>query len=92
VAADPALELLAPVETSIVAFRARPAGLSEAELNELNQALPLAVQRRGQAFVTGTLLGGREAMRACLINAATSEADLTVLLDEVRCAAAELTS
>ncbi|MCC9308870.1 pyridoxal-dependent decarboxylase [Kitasatospora sp. RB6PN24] len=92
VAADPALELLAPVDTSVVAFRARPAGLAEAELNALNRALPLAVQRRGRAFVTGTLLGDREALRACLINAATSEADLTVLLDEVRCAAAELTA
>ncbi|MGC0314144.1 pyridoxal phosphate-dependent decarboxylase family protein [Kitasatospora acidiphila] len=91
VAADPALELLTPVDTSIVAFRSRPAGLSEAELNALNRALPLAVQRRGRAFVTGTLLGGREAVRACLLNSATSEADLAVLLDEVRCAVDELT-
>jgi glutamate/tyrosine decarboxylase-like PLP-dependent enzyme len=91
VAADPELELLAPVETSIVAFRVRPAGRSKDELNALNQALPLAVQRRGRAFVTGTILSGREAMRACLLNSATTEADLAVLLDEVRCAAAELT-
>jgi glutamate/tyrosine decarboxylase-like PLP-dependent enzyme len=79
------------VETSIVAFRVRPAGRSKDELNALNQALPLAVQRRGRAFVTGTILSGREAMRACLLNSATTEADLAVLLDEVRCAAAELT-
>ncbi|GAA1957708.1 pyridoxal phosphate-dependent decarboxylase family protein [Kitasatospora viridis] len=95
VAADPQLELLAPVETSIVAFRSRPAGLAEHQLNEsqlnaLNRALPLAVQRRGEAFVTGTVLGGREAVRACLLNAATTEADLAVLLDEVRSATAEL--
>ncbi|MCX4751410.1 pyridoxal-dependent decarboxylase [Kitasatospora sp. NBC_01287] len=92
VEADPELELLAPVETSIVAFRARPARLPPAELNRLNQALPLAVQRRGRAFVTGTVLAGREAMRACLLNAATTEADLTVLLAEVRSAAGDLTT
>ncbi|MFF7633669.1 pyridoxal phosphate-dependent decarboxylase family protein [Kitasatospora sp. NPDC008050] len=91
VEADPELELLAPVETSIVAFRARPAGLSPSGLNTLNQALPLAVQRRGQAFVTGTVLAGREALRACLLNATTTEADLVVLLDEVRAAVVELT-
>jgi glutamate/tyrosine decarboxylase-like PLP-dependent enzyme len=91
VAADPELELLAPVETSIVAFRARPDGLSEQQLDELNRALPLAVQRRGRAFVTGTVLGGREAVRACLLNAATTEGDLAVLLAEVLAAAAELT-
>ncbi|MGF1428191.1 pyridoxal phosphate-dependent decarboxylase family protein [Kitasatospora sp. LaBMicrA B282] len=92
VAADPELELLAPVETSIVAFRARPAGLGATGLNALNQALPAAVQRRGRAFVTGTVLAGREALRACLLNAATTEADLTVLLDEVRAAAGDLTT
>ncbi|MFI9270898.1 pyridoxal phosphate-dependent decarboxylase family protein [Kitasatospora sp. NPDC052896] len=91
VAADPELELLAPVETSIVAFRARPARLPEDRLDALNAALPLAVQRRGRAFVTGTLLDGREAVRACLLNAATSEADLDLLLAEVRAAAADLT-
>ncbi|MFE9424042.1 pyridoxal phosphate-dependent decarboxylase family protein [Kitasatospora sp. NPDC006697] len=92
VAADPELELMAPVDTSIVAFRARPAGLAEPELNLLNQRLPLAVQRRGEAFVTGTVLAGREAVRACLLNPATTEADLAVLLAEVRAAAADLTT
>lgn len=92
VSADPELELLAPVETSIVAFRARPAGVAEAGLNALNAALPLAVQRRGRAFVTGTVLAGREALRACVLNAATTEADLAILLDEVRAATAELTT
>ncbi|MFE0459526.1 pyridoxal phosphate-dependent decarboxylase family protein [Kitasatospora sp. NPDC058965] len=92
VGADPGLELMAPVETSITAFRARPAGLDEAAVDALNRALPLAVQRRGQAFVTGTVLNGREAMRACLINPAVGEADLAVLLAEVRAAVADLTA
>ncbi|MFF4648508.1 pyridoxal phosphate-dependent decarboxylase family protein [Streptomyces sp. NPDC001380] len=87
---DPELELAAPVETSIVAFRHRVPGLPEEDADAVNRALPLAVQRRGRAFVTGTVLGGREALRACLLNAATTEEDLEVLLDEVRAATAEL--
>lgn len=42
-------------------------------------------------FVTGALLDGREMLRACLLNAATTEADLKLLVDEVRLAAAGLT-
>ncbi|MEU9128006.1 pyridoxal-dependent decarboxylase [Kitasatospora sp. NPDC048540] len=91
VEADPELELLAPVETSIVAFRHRPAGLTEQELDTLNARLPAAVQQRGRVFVTGALLAGREMLRACLLNAATTEDDLRLLLAEVRSAGAELT-
>ena len=52
---EPELELAAAPETSIVAFRARPAGCPPARLDELNRALPEAVQARGRAFVTGTV-------------------------------------
>ncbi|MFD0331134.1 hypothetical protein ACFQZC_30690 [Streptacidiphilus monticola] len=56
----------------------------------MNQALPVAVQQRGQAFVTGTVLHGREAARACLLNPATTEADLKLLVQEVLAAGREL--
>ncbi|MFF2660096.1 pyridoxal phosphate-dependent decarboxylase family protein [Kitasatospora sp. NPDC058032] len=84
VSADPGLELLAEVQTSIVAFRLRPPGLTEAALDALNRELPAAVQRRGRAFVTGARLAGREILRACLLNPATTETDLRILLDEVK--------
>ena len=90
VEADPELELLAPVETSIAAFRYAPAGAAPELLEQVNQALPAAVQQRGRTFVTGTVLAGREAVRACLINPAVSEPDLLVLLDEVRLTGAAL--
>ena len=82
-------ELLAPVSTSIVAFRYRPAG-DEQRLDELNRQIPAAVQHRGRAFLTGTQLAGLEALRACLLNPATTEDDLVVLLDEIRIAATEI--
>lgn len=90
VAAEPELELMAPVESSITAFRYAPAGVRAELLERVNQALPTAVQARGRAFVTGTVLAGREAVRACLINPAVTEPDLAVLLAEVRAAGAEL--
>ncbi|MDH6124925.1 pyridoxal-dependent decarboxylase [Kitasatospora sp. GP82] len=91
VEADEQLELLAPVETSIVAFRYRPEAADEQLADRVNRELPVAVQLRGRAFVTGALHQGREMLRACLLNAATTEDDLAVLLDEVRLAGAELT-
>jgi hypothetical protein len=45
---------------------------------------------RGRAFLTGTQLAGAEALRACLLNPATTKDDLVVLLDEIRAAAAEI--
>ena len=59
---EPELELAAAPETSIVAFRARPAGCAPDRLEELNRALPEAVQARGRAFVTGTVFDGRETL------------------------------
>nr|WP_055502545.1 aminotransferase class V-fold PLP-dependent enzyme [Nonomuraea pusilla] len=83
----PDFELLAPVETSITAFRHTP---REDGLDALNRALPAALQRRGNAFLTGTRLGGRDALRACFLHPGTTEDDLTVLLDELRLAAKDL--
>ncbi|GII52413.1 amino acid decarboxylase [Planotetraspora thailandica] len=84
-------ELLAPVTTSITAFRYRPRPeLGPDPLDALNRAIPAAVRRRGRAFLTGTRLAGAEAMRACFLNPATTEQDLAVLLAEIRAAAAEL--
>jgi aromatic-L-amino-acid decarboxylase len=79
-------ELLAPAVTSIVAFRYRPPGLDASRLDAVNQAIPAAVQRRGRAFLTGTSLAGRPALRACLIHPDTTPDDLAILLEEVRAA------
>ncbi|MEO3808984.1 aminotransferase class V-fold PLP-dependent enzyme [Sphaerisporangium sp. B11E5] len=74
--------LAAPVVTSVVAFRYLP--------RPVDGALPAAVQRRGRAFLTGTVLDGRETLRACVLHPDTTRDDLAVLLDEIRAAAREL--
>jgi glutamate/tyrosine decarboxylase-like PLP-dependent enzyme len=86
----PALELAVAPETSIVAFRALPSGCPPERLEDVNRALPEAVQARGRAFVTGTVYDGRETMRACILHPGTTEADLATLVAEVVAAATEL--
>ena len=80
---EPELELAAAPETSIVAFRARPAGCPTARLDDVNRALPEAVQARGRAFVTGTVFGGRETLRACILHPDTGPEHLATLVAEV---------
>jgi glutamate/tyrosine decarboxylase-like PLP-dependent enzyme len=87
---EPELELAAPPETSIVAFRARPEGCSPERLVQINHALPEAVQARGRAFVTGTLFDGRETLRACILHPGTRTEHLELLVAEVSEAARSL--
>jgi aromatic-L-amino-acid/L-tryptophan decarboxylase len=89
---EPALELAATPETSIVAFRARPPGCAPERLEAINRALPEAVQERGRAFVTGTVYDGHETLRACILHPGTTDADLATLVAEVVAAAGELAS
>src|SRR3954452_259819 len=87
---EPELELAAPPETSIVAFRARPAGCPRSRLEDVNRTLPEAVQARGRAFVTGTVLDGRETLRACILHPDTDSTHLEVLVADVVATAREL--
>jgi aromatic-L-amino-acid/L-tryptophan decarboxylase len=80
---EPALELAAAPETSIVAFRARPAGCPPEHLDDVNRALPEAVQLRGRSFVTGTVFCGRETLRACILHPDTRTEHLETLVAEV---------
>ena len=90
VESEPELELAAEPETSIVAFRARPAGCPPERLEEVNRALPEAVQARGRAFVTGTVFDGQETLRACILHPATQTEHLEILDAEVLAAARSL--
>ena len=70
-------------ETSIVAFRTRPARCPPARLDDVNRALPEAVQARGRAFVTGTIFDGRETLRACILHPDTGSEHLATLVTEI---------
>jgi len=84
--AAPDLERLAAVELSIVCFRYVPERMrgDDRALDALNKRLMEDVQASGRAFLTQATLGGRFALRACVLNYATTESDLAALVDVVR--------
>jgi len=53
---------------SVVTFRRTPAGVPAAELDGLNREVLRRVQLGGEAFLTGTELGGAFVLRACITN------------------------
>ena len=87
-AVDAALDLerVAPVELSVVCFRYAPPGWAKdaTELDSLNKLLVERVQAEGRAFLTGTVLRGRFALRACVLHYGTTEADVDALIEIVR--------
>ncbi len=85
VQAAPDLELLAR-GLSVVCFRAAPAALRAhpEELNKRNRRVLAAVQMSGEAFVTGTLVRGQYALRACVVNPRSTADDVDALVSLVR--------
>jgi len=57
----------------------RDAGENDTYLNELNQALLERIQASGEAFVSNAVIGGRYALRPCIVNFHTREADVEAL-------------
>ena len=63
-------ELLAPAPLSIVCFRYR-AG----ETMTFNKRLMVEVQRDGDSYLSNATIGGRFALRACIVNYRTTTAE-----------------
>jgi aromatic-L-amino-acid/L-tryptophan decarboxylase len=83
VEASPVLELLMPVQLNVVCFRYAPADLPEAERNAVNQEILLRLQEDGIAVPSGTLVRGRYAIRAAIVNHRSRREDFDVLADAV---------
>ncbi len=84
-------ELLAEPVLSIVGFRYRPSGgFTEVELDLLNRQVVNRLVGSGAFFLAPTILKGRTAMRAAIVNFRTREDDLRALLDEAGRAGREI--
>jgi len=81
VEAHPELELLAPVPLNVVCFRYAPAGVGEAELNAVNEEILLRLQEGGIAVPSGTVLGGRYALRVANVNHRSRREDFDALVE-----------
>jgi len=61
---------------AVVCFRARPAGMSDADADALNARLVRQVTSTGRVYLTETRAGRRVAMRVAISNTLTAEAHL----------------
>ncbi|MFI0445254.1 pyridoxal phosphate-dependent decarboxylase family protein [Actinomadura sp. 6N118] len=81
----PDLELLAPVQMSIVCFRYRPPGVPEKELDALNARLGAALLADGRVYAGTSTYRGMTVFRPAMVNwritAAEAEQLITVLHD-----------
>ncbi len=83
--ASPDLELMAAGPLTAVCFRYVPPGWSgEDQLNQLNQAIMADIQVGGRAFLAGTDIHGRFALRSCALHYALDEDHVHAIVDAVR--------
>ena len=72
----PDFERLAPTPFSTVCFRARPDGVDEDELDELNEELLDTVNRTGKVFISHARLNDRYSLRMAIVNLRTTREHL----------------
>ncbi len=82
---SPELELLAAGPLTAVCFRYVPAGLRDDDqsLDLLNQAIMEDLQVGGRAFLAGTDIRGRFALRSCALHYALDEGHVQAIVDAV---------
>ena len=75
-------------------FRFAPPGWAgdATRLDSLNKLLVERIQGEGRTFLTGTVLRGRFALRACVLHYGTTESDVDALIEIVRETGARLVS
>jgi glutamate/tyrosine decarboxylase-like PLP-dependent enzyme len=88
----PDLEALAPPSLSVVCFRAVPPSLrgDDVALDALNRSIVERIQLSGVFFVAKTVLRGRTAIRACIVNGGARPSDVATLVRLVRSEAADV--
>ncbi len=83
--AMPDVEMVAEPELSLLAFRYKPAAISdEAALEALNRALLTLVNDRQRVFLTGARAGGVFFLRICVLSFRTHEDRIDACLDDLR--------
>jgi glutamate/tyrosine decarboxylase-like PLP-dependent enzyme len=78
---EPTLERLAPVALSAVCFRY--VGDGNGDLNSLNRAILAKVVKRGRVYLSNAIIHDQFALRACIVNHRSTEADVRSVVTEV---------
>jgi aromatic-L-amino-acid/L-tryptophan decarboxylase len=84
----PELTLMAPAVLGIVCFRREWPGCDEAETERRGLALAGVLEQSGAALVSSTRLAGRHAIRLCVLNPTSAEADVRRVIGHFATAAA----
>ena len=92
VEASPELELAAPVTLNVVCFRYVSPALDAADLDALNKRIVIELQEQGIAVLSGTVINGKQVLRAANANHRSRREDFEVLVREVIRIGNELTA
>ncbi len=85
------MEILAEPQLSLFAFRLAPPGVDDPdELNRLNQKLLERINARQRVFLTATTLGGRFALRICVLSFRTHRDRMEEGLEDLEAARREV--
>ncbi len=79
-------ETLCPAQFGIFCFRARPHGMTEAGLDDLNERINTRVVAGGRYLISSTRLNGRFSLRMCTLGFRTTDADVRDLFTTIELA------
>jgi aromatic-L-amino-acid decarboxylase len=88
--ATPQIDLVAPPELSLLAFRHCPPGLTGAPLDAHNRRLLSAINARQRVLLSGTTIDGMFLLRACVLSFRTHQDRIDALLEDLAAALADL--
>jgi aromatic-L-amino-acid decarboxylase len=85
----PGIEIVAEPQLSILAFRLLRPGADGPALDRENRRLLERVNARKRVYLTGTVVGGRFAVRICVLSFRTHRERMEMALEDIRAAMSE---
>ena len=82
--AMPDVEIVAPPQLSVVAWRWRPDVPGDVDLDELNRRLLREINLRQRVYLTGTRLNGQFVIRICVLSFRTHADRLAAAIEDIR--------
>jgi CRP-like cAMP-binding protein len=93
IASDDRLELITAASLGVLTFRRRgSAGQTPDEVDRANEAIVASLAADGDVLLTSTVIGGRYAIRLCVLNHTSGRADVEHALERVASAEPRLAS
>ena len=86
---QPEVEIVAPPELSLVAFRFAPNGVEEPALETRNRRILAAVNARGRVHLTATTTKGKTLLRICVLSFRTHRDRVDAALEDLAAASRE---